>query len=96
MSGNRSRVKGRRGEQEWARETGGVRRRIGVPGHDVTSPPWTRFGVTDWEVKRVERLPAVLRGWLEQTVGEGAEALAFREDRGGWWVCIPWDERWET
>jgi hypothetical protein len=32
---------------------------------------------------------------MEQTINEGADALAFREDGGEWWVLMPAD-RLET
>jgi hypothetical protein len=84
------RRKGARGEREWAaylRGLGLEARRVplsgSAPGYggDVESylPQGTRVL---WQVKRRGRLP----GWLSV---DGVDAVALREDRGGWYVLLP-------
>ena len=88
--GKKSRNKGRRGELEWAGVTGGERiSRIGLDGPDVESPPYQPEPVRLWEVKRVSKIPAVVRDWIAQMEREGAEAIAFRQDRDKWFTIHP-------
>jgi len=90
LSGTRSRRKGKAGEREWAKHMGGkVVSRIGQGSPDVETPPLFIAGLALWETKRLEELPAWLVDWQEQTIAEGADALAFRPDRGEWWLLIP-------
>lgn len=85
-----SRRKGFRGEHEWATKVGGSKiSRTGYDGPDVESPPMSVDGLVLWEVKRVKALPKWLDGWLVQARAEGADALAFRQDRDEWWVLVP-------
>jgi hypothetical protein len=94
--GAHSRRKGRRGELEWAKYVGGDRANDeGLAGLDVESPPVGIVPIERWEVKRPGKVSASLRAWMEQTINEGADALAFREDGGEWWVLMPAD-RLET
>ena len=87
MSGKKSRNKGRRGELEAAEKLGGQRiSRIGLDGPDVECPPYQPKPATLVEVKRVSKLPAVVRDWLEQMEREGAHMVMFREDRGQWYT----------
>lgn len=93
MSGKKSRNKGRRGELELAEILDGERiSRIGLDGPDVKTPPYQPDPVTLWEVKRVAKLPASVRDWIEQMKREGADAIAFREDRGEWFTIHPLKE----
>ena len=90
MPGTRSRRKGKAGEREWAKFTDGkVVSRIGQGSPDVETPPLCVVGLRLWETKRLEELPIWLQEWQEQTIAEGADGLAFRQDRGEWWVLIP-------
>ena len=84
------RRKGARGEREWAaylRGLGLEARRVplsgAAPGYggDVESAV-PGLGRVLWQVKRRRRLP----GWLSL---EGVDAVALREDRGGWYVLLP-------
>lgn len=94
----KSRVKGQRGQNEWAKFVGGtVLARAGYDGADVESPPMVIRDLTLWEVKRRKALPQWLRDWMYQAemqvVGTTAAiALAFREDHGEWWLLIPASE----
>jgi hypothetical protein len=89
--GAHSRNKGRRGELEWAKYVGGDRDNDeGLGGHDVVSKPLGIFpGLVKWEVKRPGKLLAGVRVWMDQCEREGADAVAFREDGGKWWVLMP-------
>ena len=90
MPGTRSRRKGKAGEREWAKFTDGkVVSRIGQGSPDVETSPLYVVGLRLWETKRLEELPIWLQEWQEQTIAEGADGLAFRQDRGEWWVLIP-------
>jgi Holliday junction resolvase len=84
------RRKGARGEREWAaylRGLGLEARRVplsgAAPGYggDVESY-LPDGGRVLWQVKRRGRLP----GWLSL---EEVDAVALREDRGGWYVLMP-------
>lgn len=87
-----SRRKGARGEHAWAKLMAGRKiSRTGYDGPDVQTPPYKATGLEVWEVKVRETLPAWLEGWLEQTVGQGADGLAFKRNRGDWWVIVPAD-----
>lgn len=91
MTGSHSRNKGRRGELEWAKKVGGHRDNDeGLSGIDVRSKPiGTLYPPLEyWEVKRRASIPATIRTWLKQMHDEGADAVAFREDRGDWYVII--------
>lgn len=93
MSGKKSKSKGRAGELEWAKLTGGERiSRTGEPGPDVSHPPMIVGPITTAEVKRVAKMPAILRSWLAQAREEGADYVAFREDRGPWYVVMEADD----
>lgn len=82
MPNNRSR--GRRGENEFAERYDGKRiSRTGEPGSDVLGPK----GRT-WEVKRIKALPVRIKAWLTQAQEQGDYGVAFREDRGKWYVII--------
>jgi hypothetical protein len=84
------RRKGARGEREWAaylRSLGWEARRVplsgAAPGYggDVESHV-PGLGRVLWQVKR--------RGGLPRWLGlEGVDAVALREDRGGWYVLLP-------
>lgn len=88
--GKKSRDKGRRGELEWAKKRGGKRiSRIGLDGPDVQTPPYQPEPAVLWEVKRPGSLPVWLKDYLDQMEREGADALAFREDRGTWYTIHP-------
>jgi hypothetical protein len=89
MTGKKSRQKGRTGENDWAKKTGGERiSEAGMPGPDVKTPGlW--FGPHYLaEVKRPAKIVGQLREYIEQMEGEGADHLAFREDRGEWYVVL--------
>lgn len=85
-----SRRKGARGEHEWAQQLPGGAKisRTGYEGPDVSSLPLKVSGLTVWEVKRRAALPGWLQEWQTQALREHA-AIAFREDRGDWWVMVP-------
>ena len=84
-----SRDKGRRGEREFAKLFDGVRiSEPGRPGPDVRTPPLVLAEALEvFEVKWSNRWR--LREWLKQAEREGADAIAFREDRGPWYVLFP-------
>lgn len=87
---SKSSRKGANGEREWAEFTGGVKlSRLGYTGPDVLSPPCQVTDLKLWEVKRVLELPKWLQAWLDQTVDEGADGLAFRVNNGSWWIAMP-------
>lgn len=89
-----SRRKGQRGQVEAAHKLNGkVIARAGVPGPDVLSPPIATLHppLARWEIKRPGKLSAELRSWINQASREGADAVMFREDRGKWFVLIPFD-----
>jgi hypothetical protein len=94
-----SRRKGARGEHAWAKHMNG--RKISRTGHigpDVHTPPYRAAGLEVWEVKVRDTLPAWLEEWMEQTVRQDADALAFKRNRGDWWVLVPADRlerEWE-
>ena len=82
MVNNRSR--GRRGEIEYAKFIGGQRiSRTGESGSDVKDGK----GRT-WEVKRIKTLPKRISAWLIQASYQSDFGVAFREDRGKWYVII--------
>lgn len=79
-----SRAKGRRGELDYIRRWGGARiSKLGEAGPDVVDA-WGNVV----EIKRLVRLPVALRKWLTQAADEGAHLVAFREDKGEWYVLM--------
>lgn len=87
---SKSSRKGARREREWADKWNGHKvSRLGYEGPDVVTPS---LNLTEplrvWEVKSKEALPKWLVDWLEQVDREGADALAFRQNRGDWYVII--------
>ena len=84
-----SRAKGRRAELEFAKRFDG--RRIsenGLPGPDVETPPLLARLKT-FEVKHAERWR--IEEWMQQARAEGADGVAFRRNRGPWYVVIEAD-----
>ena len=90
MSGKKSRVKGQRGQLEAAKILKGeVIARTGFDGPDVRVRDGVHLGpLYDIEVKRIAKLPAMLKAWLAQTEREGGDALLLREDRGPWYIVV--------
>lgn len=86
----RSNPKGARGEKEWAAYVSGVKvSRRGYEGPDVESPPARVGPLTVWEVKLRKTLPAWLEDWMAQVQQHDAHAVAFRRNRGEWWILAP-------
>lgn len=82
MPNNRRR--GRLGENEFAEFVGGERiSRTGEPGSDVRDSQ----GRT-WEVKRIKQLWKRLERWLDQAKDQGDYGVAFRANRGKWYVIV--------
>ena len=91
--GKKSRNKGRQGENEWAKKLGGKRiSQIGLEGPDVLTPPYQPKPVKIWEVKRIAKMPALLRDWFIQMERDGSEAVAFRADRDSWYTIHPFEK----
>lgn len=87
-----NRRRGRVAENEFAERYFGRRvSRTGEAGPDVIDV------YRDYvEVKRVKQLPASLKSWLTQAHTEGAAVVAFRENRGPWYVILAADEYYEA
>lgn len=85
-----NRTRGRNGENEFAALPYVNGRRIsrtGEPGSDVMDDR----GRT-WEVKRIKKNWTRLQEWLDQAEGQGDAGVAFRADRGKWYVIIEAEE----
>lgn len=94
-----SRSKGQRGEREWIKFllarfpefTGLIKRGLQSRGGGAEVPDVEGFPEYHWEVKRVERLNV----WeaQAQAVRDAPDgkipALAYRRNRGEWWVSFP-------
>ena len=83
-----NRRRGRIAENEWAEICRGHRiSRTGEAGSDVVDG----FG-RNWEVKRIKSLPTRIADWLSQSARQKDYGVAFRADRGKWYVIIEADK----
>lgn len=98
---SKSSRKGDRREKEWADLWDGTKiSRKGYQGPDVITPPLHINKLAKWEVKSAENLPLWFigvnkdgdEGWITQMEREGADALAFRQNYGDWYIIVRADK----
>lgn len=90
MGGKKSRDKGRKGENEFAKLVGGERiSKIGLGGPDVRD----KYGNV-YEVKRPQAGLSQVYAAIAQANAESAAYVAMRSDNKEWFIVIPTLEAW--
>lgn len=57
--------------------------RTGEEGPDIED----QYGFL-WEVKRIKKMPVLLKKWLKQADEQNCVGVLFRENRGKWYVIM--------
>lgn len=86
-----NRRRGRNAENEFTNTYGKKRiSEAGVAGPDVLDKRGNLV-----EVKRIKAMPKLLQSWINQARTEGADLIAFRANRGRWYIIIEADQYYD-